>query len=60
MLQLMARHSQDGMFIAGRYSYDVDPDYMWLERAGVKKYVYRIAIWCLVKRHRRLLGWVEQ
>lgn len=25
---------------AGRYSYDVDPAYMWLERSGVKKYAY--------------------
>ena len=25
---------------SGRYSYDVDPNYMWLERAGIKKYPY--------------------
>lgn len=25
---------------SGRYSYDVDPNYMWFERAGVKKYAY--------------------
>ena len=25
---------------SGRYSYDVDPSYMWLERAGQKKYSY--------------------
>ncbi len=25
---------------SGRYSYDVDPNYMWLERAGQKKYPY--------------------
>ncbi len=25
---------------SGRYGYDVDPNYMWLERAGQKKYSY--------------------
>ena len=25
---------------SGRYSYDVDPNYMWLEKAGQKKYPY--------------------
>jgi LasA protease len=25
---------------AGRWNYDTDPKYMWLERAGIKKYAY--------------------
>jgi len=25
---------------SGRYSYDVDPNYMWVEKAGVKKFPY--------------------
>lgn len=25
---------------AGRYSYDVDPNYMWMERNAIKKYAY--------------------
>jgi len=25
---------------SGRYSYDTDPNYMWLERSGIKKYAY--------------------
>ena len=30
-----------GWFVhSGRYSYDVDPNYMWLEKAGQKKYAY--------------------
>ncbi len=26
---------------SGRYSYDTDPNYMWVERQGVKKYAYQ-------------------
>jgi LasA protease len=33
--------SLSGWYVhSGRYSYDVDPAYMWLERAGRKKYAY--------------------
>ena len=33
--------SLSGWYVhSGRWSYDTDPNYMWLERAGIKKYPY--------------------